>query len=343
MIQYHTFNMLRYSRQLGAQSSFFPMIAPPPISTSSSEVAEDKQNFNKRSEILSKVDKVDQRAMVHGLSNPSKTVTKKKTNALALKRQKEAEKYLKVVAGGNLVNMYKVFEDPETEKERKESTCPNAEYLKLKMPFQIIVCGKTGAGKTNLVENLVHALGCFDRFWLYTKDCDELLYKKWVDKLKKEEEKLGETIIEVSNDIKTFPSIIKVNNDLRQKKHKGFLILDDMVNENIKDLKETTNGWTLGRKGGLSVCFITQSYFRTPKVIRENSSLLALGRLASVADMKRIVREYSLDKSAEELMALHQQVMQQGDMNFLLIDLYNNEPGLRYRMNLAPYSLFPKQ
>jgi hypothetical protein len=324
--------MLRMNREMGAVSNFFPHI--PVVETV------DKANKIKRDELLSKSD--IQRPVNAGipLMRPMNPAKKK---AMDIKKQKEAERYLKVVAQGNLVNMYKVYEKPQDSKERKEFSCPNAEHLHIKMPFQMIVCGKTGAGKTNLVENIIHALGCFDHFWLFTKDRDETLYKHWIDEVKKEEEKLGETILEVSNDIKTFPSIIKVNEELRMKKHKGFLIVDDMVNENVKDLKETINGWTLGRKGGLSVCFITQSYFRTPKVIRENSSLLALGRLASIMDMKRIVKEYSLDKSAEELMMLHNKVMQQGDMNFMLIDLYNNEPGLRYRMNLAPYSLFPKQ
>lgn len=260
------------------------------------------------------------------------------------KKQKvDGSNIVDVLTGGKLVNFY---EHLPKEFKANIDTYPNYKKMRIQVPFQSIVVSRTGGGKTNIVFNIMSAVNCFDRIWLFTKNPDEPLYAWLINKLRKLEEKFKREIITVSNDISTFPDVGEIGADLADKKARGLLIVDDFVNANENELRNVQNAWIAGRKagtapgekgGGLSCIFISQSYFRTPKVIRENSQLIFLGQLASTQDLKRIVAEYSLDVSANQLVQMHQYVMKQGPMNFLTIDLYNtNDKHLKYRNNFAP-------
>lgn len=252
----------------------------------------------------------------------------------------EAKQYLNLASKGDLCNMYQLLPPAKS----VLPPPPASIALKLKDPFQMCVVGMTGSGKTNFVYNIYKTYGCFDRVFLLAKDTEEHLYEEFVKSLKEEGKRTGRDIIKVSNNLKDFPDITALNKRNREKKERTLLIIDDMINEKAKDLKDIINAWTLGRKGMIYPVWIGQSYFQTPIMIRKNSSIIALGRLASEKDMKRIVAEQpQLSLDHKEIGNLYKKIqMTYGDMNFLLVDTNSNEAGLQFRHNLAPYSIFPQ-
>lgn len=254
------------------------------------------------------------------------------------KHEAESKQYLKRTMAGTLVNMYQVWENKD-EKEQPASI----KAMHLKVPMQVVICGKTGAGKTNLLMNIYKSGNCWDRVYIFAKDKEEHLYKSFVEELKKEGQILGKEIVKVFTSLKDFPSITNLNKVLRDKKERMMLIVDDQINESAKSLKDVLDAYILGRKGDISPFFLTQSFFRAPIVIRENTSLICLGRLAGEQDMKRIVKEFpQLLLNAEQITELYKKIqLQYGDMNFLTVDTSANELGLQFRLNLAPYSIFP--
>lgn len=274
-----------------------------------------------------------------------KTPEQKRAEALYHnKKLKTSKKFLEVAMQGGLVNMYDLY--PKDKDEFIEQPA-QAKILNIKLPFQMVITGKTGSGKTNYVENLEKCLGGFDKIWLVAKDADEFLYKKLIEEIRKEEKATGKQILTVMNSPKMFPNIIGLNEMMRKNKWKGLVIVDDMVNEPLRDMQEILNCWTLGRKGNLSVIYLTQKHYKAPKVIRDNISHLTMGVLSSSNDCARIVKELpQVDMDPKALQKLHQDLIRTENPNhthnLLTIDMTGKEPGLMYRQNLAPYSIFPK-
>lgn len=249
-----------------------------------------------------------------------------------------------VLSGGNLVNFYDVL---PKQYQQKIDTYPNYEKIKIKIPFQGILVAKTGGGKTNALFNLFSGISVFDRVWLIAKNTDEPLYAWLIDELRGLGAKHGREIITVSNDVSDFPDMHEVGQDLAKTGSRGLLIVDDMVNEDKKKLKNIMNAYIMGRKagvvpgkpgGGLSCVFISQAFYPIPKIIRQQASLILLGNLTSKRDLNRIAAEYSLSETPGQLASLHKMIMDSGPMNFFTIDLTQTRPEekhLKYRRNFA--------
>ncbi len=263
-----------------------------------------------------------------------------KAKKLMQEDEQIAQAHLKLMKGGELANMYEVY--PE---EKKLPTPPMAEQMKIPWPLQCIFCGRTGSGKTNGLLNLLRMLNCCSRYWLYTKDTEEHLYDQFIKEQKEKGKALGKELIKVDNQIKTFPDIVKVGQFMKSKNEWGAVIIDDMVNESPRDLKDTINVFTLGRKENLSPFFLTQSWFRVPIVMREQVGCIALGRLSGEQDMKRIIKEFpALMADADEISGIYKRLqLDDGNMSFLTVFPTANCKGLQYRRNFAPYSIYDEQ
>jgi hypothetical protein len=241
-----------------------------------------------------------------------------------------------VLKDGKLCNVYELL--PKEYQPDNSNQYPNYKKIKIKLPFQALLVGKTGGGKTNMLCNLLMGIGVFTKIFLCVKNPDEPLYKFLIDKYTALGNKVKEQLIWVYDDPLKLPGPEQFKELLEGQR--GLLVIDDMVTEDEKNLQAVKMAFSQGRKWadnkGLSCVFITQGYFDTPNFLRRQSSLIALGPITSMNDFKRIASEYALDKSPEELAHMHREIQDQGTMNFMLIDLTKNsmeEKHLKYRKN----------
>jgi hypothetical protein len=277
--------------------------------------------------------------------NEVEKTLEQKVKEQQIKKQKlqEQKEFLNKTMRGELVNMYEKYPDKPEDKVKQP---PAAEILKMNLPVRGIIAGKSGSGKTNFLLNLIKSFNCFDEIWLFAKDTNEQLYQHFIEEIKKQEQQLGKTILHVCNNIDQIPKISELNERLRKEKKHALVIVDDMINEGAKKLAGLCDIYTLGRKGNISPWFLTQDWFKSPFTIRKNLSDLVLGQLCNVDDCKRIVNRIpQVCMTADRLYALHDKIV--GDKsvsppNLLSIRLDADEPGLMFRKNLAPYSVFPK-
>ena len=75
-------------------------------------------------------------------------------------------------------------------------------------------------------------------------------------------------------------------------------MFDDLVLS--KDLSTVENYYIRARKLNCSVIFISQSYFRIPKIIRNNCSYIVLLKLSGNREVNLILSEFGLGVSKEE-------------------------------------------
>jgi len=87
------------------------------------------------------------------------------------------------------------------------------------------------------------------------------------------------------------------------------LVWDDLVLS--KDLSMVENYYIRARKLNVSVIFISQSYYRIPKIIRNNCSYMVLLKLSGEREVNMILKEFGLGVTKEELIEIYEYATQE--------------------------------
>jgi hypothetical protein len=151
---------------------------------------------------------------------------------------------------GRIVNMYERI--PKDLLDKAEN--PNFNLHKLKVPFRMCVVAPSGSGKTNFVVNLIGLFskgkGTFADITIITRNKDEPLYK-WLGQ--------KSDSIQIKEGLENTPQLDKFD-----KEENHLVIFDDLVL--AKDLSKVENYYIRARKLNCSVIFLSQSYFKIPKI-----------------------------------------------------------------------------
>lgn len=226
--------------------------------------------------------------------------------------------------GLGLKNLYKILPKEFLEPSR---TYDNYNKVKIQIPFQMLIIGKTGSGKTMSLFHIITAMKCFTRFYLYAKDLEEPLYRFFVNQLENMIDE-GSNVLTFSTDIKDIPSV-----DEFDKSHNNLIIIDDMMTE--RNLSPVIQLFSRGRKKNISIVYISQGYYQIPKTIRQNANYCVVKELTSSKDLRIMLKEHSMDYTGEQLTLIHRYCLS-GDDNFLLLDLKDRSGNLTYRKNFQP-------
>ena len=162
-------------------------------------------------------------------------------------------------------------------------------------PFRMIIIGPSGSGKTNTLLYLINKFDPIDKIYLYAKDIEEKKYQFLINK----REQAGlknlndpHAFIEYSNDMNDVFDTIDDYNKNRDKK--VLIIFDDMIADIMRSEKfkgVVKELFIRCRKLNVSIAFITQFYFRTPKDSRLNSNQHILMKIGSKKELKYIAEE----------------------------------------------------
>ena len=190
---------------------------------------------------------------------------------------------------GKIVNMYEYI----PKELKKKPPNPNIHLHQLELPFRMLVVAPSGSGKTNFLVNLIKKFcagpGTFETIQIITRNKKEPLYE-WL------ESKCDQ--IKITEGLSTLPELDKFD---KQKNH--LVCLDDLVLQ--KDLTPVVNYYIRCRKLGVSVIFLSQSFYATPKMIRSNCNYVVLLKLSGDREIKMILSEYGLGVSKEELLQIY--------------------------------------
>jgi ABC-type dipeptide/oligopeptide/nickel transport system ATPase component len=189
---------------------------------------------------------------------------------------------------------------------------PNYNLHHLKIPFRMCIVAPSGSGKTNFLVNLLslfsHNKGTFQSINIITRNKDEVLYK-WIQSKTDQiiiQEGLGHT-----------PKL-----DDFDKEFNHIVIFDDLVLS--KDLSMVENYYIRARKLNVSVIFISQSFFKIPKIIRNNCSYMVLLKLSGNREVNIILSEFGLGITKEDLIKIYEYATQE-KFSPLLIDMESSK------------------
>lgn len=192
------------------------------------------------------------------------------------------------------------------------------------LPFRMVVVAPSGSGKTNFILNMLQKFsagkGTFNTITIITKNKQEPLYEWLEDKTKK--------TVKILEGIENIPKLDSFN---KQDQH--IVIFDDLVLE--KDQKKMNEFYIRGRKKGISVCYLSQSFFKIPKVIRTNCNYFVILKLSGKRDLNLILSEFELGVSKQELMDMYEYATKE-KFNVLLIDV-EAPKDKKFRKNFLEY------
>jgi len=195
---------------------------------------------------------------------------------------------------------------------------PNFDKHGLKLPFRMLIVGNSGAGKTQTLLNIVYNMGStFQNIIVITKNKDEPLYNYM-------EDKMGEQGLQILEGIDNAPDL-----DSLDKEEQTLIVLDDLVLE--KNQSALEEYFIRARKLNCSLIYISQSYYRVPRIIRQNLNYLVIKQLSSLKDLYRIMSEYSLGVEKPQLADMYKSSTA-SKQDFLLIDM-DTDPTNRFRKN----------
>lgn len=192
---------------------------------------------------------------------------------------------------GKIVNMYEKI--PKSFLDKVDN--PNFHLHNLKLPFRMCIVAPSGSGKSNFLLNLIHLFcagdkGTFSTIHIITRNKSEPLYK-WLESECEQ--------IRITEGLSTTPRL-----DDFDKNKNHLVVWDDLVLS--KDLSMVENYYIRARKLNCSVIFLSQSYFRIPKIIRNNCSYMILLKLSGNREMNIIMTEFGLGVSKEQLLKIYE-------------------------------------
>ena len=187
----------------------------------------------------------------------------------------------------------------------------------------MLIIGTSRSGKTNTLLHLINNFHPIDKIYLYAKDTVEKKYQYLINK----REQAGiknlndpHAFIEYSNDMNDV--LEDINNYNKKRDKKVLIIFDDMSADIMRSEKFKAIAKELFircRNLNLSIVFITQSYFRTPKDARLNSTHYILMKIGNKKELKSIAEENSGHLNFKDFLKIYNHCTRE-PYSFMMVD-----------------------
>ena len=144
--------------------------------------------------------------------------------------------------------------------------------------------------------------------------------------------------IEYSNDMHKVHK--NIGNYNLNKENKILIVFDDMIADRINNKKLNsivTELFIRGKKLNISLIFITQSYSKVPKDVRNNSTHLFIIKIPNKRELQQIAINHSSDINTKDFIEIYRKCTDK-PYSFLVIDTTlpsNNSLRFRKKLNIT--------
>ena len=221
-----------------------------------------------------------------------------------------------------MVNFYDL---KEVQKLNPKYYEPSYTNTLIKYNSRIGIVGASGSGKSQWLLNFIaQSPDTFGHIFI-CKKMHEPLYTFL-------EKQIGDKNITFYKKLSEVPQ----PKDLPHQDKQKLLVFDDIVND--KDQSIVCEYFLRARKlnNGLSMCYLAQSYTKMPIFVRHQLNYLILLKVASDADFKRIVANYSIGIDAKQLLDLYKDAIKPKP-NFLKIDIDASSSNKKFSRNWTDF------
>lgn len=215
------------------------------------------------------------------------------------------------------------YESPELQEMMTRFDNPGFAQHQLPIPFYGIIAAQSGAGKSNLLLNIIRKS---DRTYSHIYILNQM-HEEIYDFLQKKMKK-GLTVTQKISDMPDFDELEK------DKKHPKLIVFDDM--NNVKAAENYINTmYKRGRKCACSVLYLAQSYFATPIFVRKNTQFLFLLSISGKKDLNLILQTFN-DVEPEKLMKMYKDATKK-HLDFFKIHTTQRDLNKKYSHNFIDF------
>jgi hypothetical protein len=226
-----------------------------------------------------------------------------------------------------LVNFYTLKEVKDL---KEQSYNPHFNETDIEIPSRTAIIGASGSGKTiSLLNYILITPNTFGHITIVTKQ-NEALYE-FLDK------KLKGKNITIYYDLDKLPE----PRDFPNKELQNLLIFDDQVV--TKNQSKIINYFIYGRKvgAGITIFYLTQSYYSVPKTIRAQLSYIFLIKINQKRDLNLILLDSGDMLGKDQLKKLYDDATKE-KFNFLKINLNTSDLNKKFSKNFNEFYLLEK-
>jgi len=221
--------------------------------------------------------------------------------------------------------MQNFYDKKDVQKYVSKTDNPNYNLHHFDVPFRALCVAPSGSGKSNFICNLISLFckgkGTYDQIHIFCKSRDEPLYQFLCDK--------SRGLIEIHEDLDKLPNINEFKPNVQT-----LLIFDDFITD-VKKHPVISELFIRGRKKGISTMFLSQSYYSSPKIIRQNVSYCVILKLGGSRDVNYLLREVSIGLTKEQLLYIYEEATR-NKFDCLIVNL-EKSGNERYRKNFLDY------
>lgn len=179
---------------------------------------------------------------------------------------------------------------------------PNYATHGIDLPFRMLIAAPSGSGKTNQLMNLIaHMDKTFHEIIICVKSADEPLYEMMINKLKN-------IVVYESGEVPLLSQYSKIDDKTKRLKRldkkQRLIVFDDLITDRRAN-QIASEYYIKGRKLGFSMCYIGQSFYQIPKLIRDNCQIFLLGRNLLKRDLKLILSTFPTEITLDEFVDLY--------------------------------------
>jgi hypothetical protein len=135
------------------------------------------------------------------------------------------------------------------------------------------------------------------------------------------------------DDINKLPDLEKIQ---KEKGEQQLVVFDDQINESKKLNTKVAEYFIRGRKKNLTMFFISQSFFKIPKLIRQQMQYLLLLKMSSGKDLRLIVSDFALGLDIDQLQEIYKDATKI-QFNFLKINIDEGDPNKKFSLNFNDF------
>jgi hypothetical protein len=232
-----------------------------------------------------------------------------------------------------LINFYEL---DEMQKFMPKINDEQVMYTGMPLHQHFLLVGGTGSGKTLSLLNYIaktslNAEGTYKHVLMCVKKLEAP--NKYL------KENLGDKITFYFR-VEDFPLVSQFP-DLSARNNANYLVIfDDCINDgkNSKMQKKIDEYFTYGRSKGITIAYLTQSFYQTPIFLRKQVSFILLCSIKRKSELKSIITDYDTTGINPETLANMYKYATNGPKpNFLKICTYECEPGKKYSKNFTEY------
>lgn len=215
------------------------------------------------------------------------------------------------------------YETPELQEMMTKFDNPGFAQHQLPVPFYGIIAAQSGAGKSNLLLNIIRKSDrTYSHIYILNQMSEEI-YEFLQKKMKK-----GLTVTQKISEMPDFDELEK------DKLHPKLIVFDDM--NNVKQAESYINTmYKRGRKCGCSVLYLAQSFFATPIFVRKNTQFLFLLSISGKKDLNLILQTFN-DVEPEKLMKMYKDATKK-HLDFFKIHTTQRNLNLKYSHNFTGF------